>query len=219
VFFRLLPNAAEKKVMTLCGRNDDPELVWNLEEVERMAKGLKLEVDARFDPEAGHTLPLLGQDRISAGVQETGPQKDSGLPPEGEFVLDGPNVRSPWLWVNRVSPAKVSIPERVPVSAKLDLDGRRRATLNAMKNKVAKIRWKLAEADSVRSIDLTFDGVVEATVLIREPLASPGQHLLVRKGSRKVFNETVTADPKTMLEEARRDGRRAQPVYRMIAVR
>jgi hypothetical protein len=216
VHYRLFPNVAPTVIHSFCGGKDDPELVWNLKEVARIAPKLKLEARVTIDPANGHSLPLLGQETGTAAVSETPPLDAPVLPSEGVLLADGPNVATPLMVVLEVDPKRVAVPQRVPVSASLDADGQRRATIKAMDGKVARLEWKLARVGEAVRLDLAPDGVKKIQVRLRPPWVERGQDCTVRLKGKTVFAGKVEPDARAILMSARAEGNRTRPVLLQV---
>jgi pimeloyl-ACP methyl ester carboxylesterase len=216
VHFRLLPNLQDSRVGLICGLLDDPELVWNLKELELRSKAASIDVMAHFDPKAGHTLPLMGQEHVAAWIEGAGPRT---VRRSGVLLANGPEVRNRWLEILSVKAGKTEVPARVPVRAGTGPDEQRRATLKAMENKVAAIHWNSLEGKEGTTLDLRFDGVTEGLVHLRVPMVTPGKSVQLTKSGRRLHLGPVTADAETMLKEARRDGLRQRPVLKTFRVR
>lgn len=217
--FRLNPNLKTTRVLAFCGAKDDPELVWNLEEFARIGKRLRMDAEVRIDPDAGHSLPLAGQDGIASAILETPPGPGSLLLADGAILADAPFVASPEILVLSVDPKRTAVPDRVPVPARLDRDGQRRATLAAMEKQVARIRWRTSRTEDLCAIDITMEGIQEAAMILRAPLATPGSRVSVKMRRKILFDGEVRPDPRTILEQARRDGSRLRPALAAIDVR
>lgn len=216
-WFRLLPQLASVKVAAFCGQTDDAELVWNLREVARLAPKHKLDYTITLDPAKGHSLPLLGMESVPATILATGAHASPAS--SGTLLADGPLVESPLLRVDAVDPARVLVPARVPVSASLSGDAQRRATIDAMTAKVAKVTWRIDERKDETLLTLSGDGVTAATVFLREPSFHVGRKVTVRAGSRMAFSGIVAPEPRMMLTEARRTGGRLRIVLGKVAVK
>jgi hypothetical protein len=216
-WYRLLQQLAPVRVLAFCGKNDDPELVWNLQELSRLAPSLKLDYALSLDPEQGHQLPLAGMDVVAARVAET-PAHDALVAPSGTLLADAALVESPILRVDALDQARVAVPARIPVSATASADEQRRATIAAMAKKVARLTWKIETAKNETVLTLGADGVKAATLCVREPLFTAGRKLTVKAKGKTVLSEILTADPRTMLSEARRTGERLAPVARTLAI-
>jgi hypothetical protein len=218
VHFRLLPNLRSTRVLGLCGRGDDPELVWNLEELRRLAPKHGVDFDLVLDPQAGHSLPLRGQERASSIVLEAPP--GPGRPAaQGLLLADAPLVATPWLAVLQVDGKRTEVPARVPVPASLDRDGQRRATLRAMENQVARFRWRHGLRGEETVLDFELDGVRAAEFRPREPWLVPGARILVRARGKVVFQGEVRPEPRAILESARAEGTRIHPALMRLSLR
>ena len=214
-WFRLLPQLAPVKVLAFCGQKDDPELVWNLREVARLAPQLKLSYALKIDPAQGHIQPLQGIEDVAALVRETPPLAPP--PASGTLLADAALVESPLLRIDAVDAARVTVPARVPVSPGSQ-DEMRRATISAMASKVAKLSWKIEEKKDETVVTLTPDGVTAATVFLREDPAKPGRKVTVRAAGKPAFSEVLAPDARTILVEARRTGDRHRPPIRTVAI-
>jgi hypothetical protein len=106
-WFRLLAQLASTRVRAFCGAKDDPELVWNLREVEHLVPKLKLDFALTLDPEAGHALPLKGIDGVAAVVRDT-TALDPPVARAGTLLADAINVESPILRIDAATGASRS---------------------------------------------------------------------------------------------------------------
>jgi pimeloyl-ACP methyl ester carboxylesterase len=217
-WFRLLPQLAPVRVIAFCGQNDDPELVWNLREVDRLAPKHKLSWALKLDPAKGHTLPLDGLEGVAAFVRET-PAIDPADQVLGTVLADAALVESWLVRIDAVDQARVAVPARVPVSADLTPDGQRRATIAAMASKVAMLGWHIEEKKAETLLTLTPDGVSSATIFLREAWFKQGRKATVLARGRKLWSGVVAPDPKTVLSEARRTGERLRPALISVALR
>lgn len=217
-WFRLLTQLAPEKVLSFCGQKDDPELLWNLREVEHLAPRLKLDYALVLDPERGHEMPLQGTEKVAGIVRDTA-ALDSPLAVSGTLLADGAQVESPLLRLDDVDERRVAVRQAIPVDGSLSADGQRRATIDAMAAKVAKLTWRIEEKKGETLVTLSADGVTAATLFLREPAFHPGRKVTVRAGTKAAFSDVLTADPKTMLAEARRTGERQRPALRTVEVR
>jgi hypothetical protein len=217
-WFRVLAQLAPVKVASFCGAKDDPELVWNLREVGRLAPKLKLDHALTLDPDQGHSLPLRGIEGVAGLVNDT-PARQPALPPSGTLLADGALIESPLVRVDAVDERRVAVPARVPVSASLSPDAQRRATIDAMAGKVVKLTWKIDEKKDETVLTLSADGVTAATVFLRDGAFTPGRKVTLRAGGKVAFSDVLAGDPKTMASEARRTGERLRVALRAIAVK
>jgi pimeloyl-ACP methyl ester carboxylesterase len=217
-WFRLLPQLLDTKVLAFCGEKDDPELVWNLREVQSLAPRLKLSHALVLDAEQGHSLPLKGLDGVAAAVRET-PALDLAGPLAGTLLADAPLVESPLLRIDAVDDKRVLVPARVPVDASLSPDGQRRATIAAMAGKVAKLSWRIERKADETGIALAPEGVTAVTVFLREPLFQHGRKASIHAQGQKASARVLLADPRAVLADARRTGDRLRPPLRFVIVR
>jgi hypothetical protein len=215
--FRLLRHLEGVETLSFCGGKDDPELLWNLRELARLAPGLKIPAQVTIDPERGHQLPLRGMDGIGAHIERTRPLS-LGLAREGALLAEVANVGSPYLRIDAIDGARVRIPAQVQVGAKASPDEQRRAILRSMADKVVKLVWRLEEKVGERVLTLTGDGVQQATVFLRGPTFGAGDKVTIRVGSKVVATGALVAEPRVMLEEARRSGHRLAPALRRVVV-
>jgi pimeloyl-ACP methyl ester carboxylesterase len=217
--FRLLPNlASETRIVSCVGAKDDAEMIWNLRELARIAKSLRLDLHFTLDPDAGHTLPLKGMDEVAALIDAT-PSQPPTLPPTGFLLADGDKVALPWLEIVEVVKTAVEVPDLIPVSSTLGPDEKRRATIKAMADSVARIDWKATTTKSgALSLALTAKGVKRAAILVKAPWFDPGRELQVTAKGKKLFDGKIAIDPATLLREARRTGDRQRPTLMRIEV-
>jgi len=219
--FRLLKNLGKTSITSCVGGKDDAEMVWNLEEVGRMAKGLGLDWHFTLDKEGGHKLPLAGMDDVAARVDET-PALPAQIPDHGTLFADGELVALPWLEVLEVDPAAVAVPDRFPVDASLPKDAQRRAMVKSMAGQVAKVDWKLTkdgkDGDGV-ALELTAKGVKRAAVLVKAPWFDLGKPLKVVVNKKSLCEGPIAVDPATLLKEARRTGDRQRPTVKRVEVK
>jgi hypothetical protein len=216
VHFRLLGNLGPLRVAAFCGKEDDRELIWNLEEVERRALKLELALTLTLDPERGHTIPLAGMEAVSETIAASAAPEPAA---RGTLLADGPRVESPWLRLDEVEAQAVAVPSRIPVSARASPDEQRRATLRAMEDAVARVAWKLERGAGSATLTLRPEAIERLTVLVREDLAAPGDDLRIQLKSKTVFDGQVAVDARTLLEEARRTGERLRPVLTAVELR
>jgi pimeloyl-ACP methyl ester carboxylesterase len=218
VHFRLLKNFGATRIVACCGAQDDKELVWNLQEVGRVAGGLRLDWHLTIDPAGKHKLPLAGMDGVAAFVTSAAPLV-AAIPKAGTLLADSDHVALPWLEIVEVDPAAVAVPTRFPVDATLGMDQQRRATLRAMESQVARVDWKLTSAkDGSVVLDLTAKGVRKAAVLVKAPWFDLAQKLQVVAKGKKAFDGRIELDPGVLMREARRTGDRQRPAVRRIEV-
>ncbi|MBL8724917.1 MAG: hypothetical protein JNK49_12780 [Planctomycetes bacterium] len=215
--FRLLRHLEGVATLSFCGGKDDPELLWNLRELARIAPGLKIPAVVTIDPERGHQLPLLGMDGIGAHIERSRP-RPLALPREGALLAEVAKVASPYLRIDAIDAARVRIPAQVQVGAKASPDEQRRAILRSMEGKVVKLVWRLEEKVGERVLTLTGDGVQQATVFLRGPTFGAGDKVTIRVGSRVVATGPLVAEVRSMLEDARYSGNRTAPALRRVVV-
>src|SRR5205085_8920179 len=121
----------------------------------------------------------------------------------GTLLADAPFVESPLFRIDVVDQARVAV-KPFPASPTASPDENRRAAIASMASKVAKLSWKIEDKKDETIVTLNADGVVAATVFFREPTFHAGRKVTVRAGTKIVFSEMLTPDPKTMLSDARR---------------
>ncbi|MCC7063419.1 MAG: hypothetical protein IT456_11480 [Planctomycetes bacterium] len=215
--FRLMRHLEGVQTLSFCGAKDDAELLWNLRELARIAPGLKIPATVTIDPERGHALPLLGMDGIGAILDRT-PALSPQLRQSGYLLAEVPNIESPYLRIDQIDENRTKVPTQVSVAAGASPDDQRRAILRSMESKIVKLTWRIEEKKGERTLTLHGDGVKKATVFLRGPTFTAGTKLTIRAGNKVVFADTLTADPKTLLEDARRTGNRLRPALRTIAI-
>lgn len=218
--FRLFKNYGATSITALVGAKDDPDVVWNLEEMGRGAKGLGLDWHFTLDPEGGHKLPLAGMDDVAARVDTTAalPAK---IPDHGTLLADADLVALPWLEVVEVDPAAVAVPDKFPVDGSLSMDEKRRAMVKSMSGQFAKVDWKLTkekDGDGV-ALELSAKGVKRAAVLVKAPWFDLGRPLKVVVNKKKFCEGAIAVDPATVLKEARRTGDRQRPTVMRVEVK
>ncbi len=219
VAFRLLPNLRTTEVDAFTGKKDDPILVWNLEEVGRLANAQKLVYRLTTDPEAGHTLPLRGIDTVAKTVSVI-PPRDDGKILSGVILGDSALVEGPFLRMDAIDASRVKEPDRITVQPGLSEEELRRVRIKSVEKKVVKLTWSLETAKGGAStLSVVPDGVTGFTIFLREPWFTPGQHVTVRAKGKTLFNGALVPDPQTLLSEARRTGERLRPTFRAIQVR
>lgn len=214
--FRLLPNLAEVRTLAVCGAKDDPELVWNLREVQRTAKGLGLQFDYWEAPDNGHDQPLPGEAEAGAAMLATAALERQT---SGTILADGARVEHPLLLIEAVDERRCEVPAQIAVSANLSPDEQRRATIRKMDKAVASVRWAITEKQGTKIITLTGKGVRSGQLFLREPWFSPGEPFRVVVGRKTIATAQVTPDARTLLEEVRRTGDRQRPILSRIAVK
>ena len=216
VWFRILRNIQGVKVRAFVGEQDDPILVWNLHEVDRIAGELELDHQATFVPEAGHVLPLSGMETNAPTMLAAGTRP----PPieKGTLFVDEALVGLPWLRVDVVDERRVAVPKRITLRPGMSEDAQRRALLGAMEKAVARVRWTLVRSEHGLRIDLVPDGTRSATVFLRDDMLPPGTPVEIRWKGRSKFKGPAAPDPRVLLEEARRTGDRFHPAYARISL-
>ncbi|MFT7617054.1 MAG: hypothetical protein ACI97A_000687 [Planctomycetota bacterium] len=212
VHFRLLPNLQSTNVFSCCGGKDDNELIWNLVEIARLHKKLKLNYKLNIDKSKGHSLPLAGMDAAKDLVKTTVafPKKE-----KGKIYVDAVKVSTPMLRVDKVEAKKVRISRRIPVSATASPDQQRRKVLQVMGKKVATLDWKINSKKKSVELSLKGKGVRGCTVYLRDDRFQAGEkvHVKSNAGTKKLV---VTFDPRTALTEARRTGDRMHVVFQAV---
>lgn len=219
-WFRLGDNLRGMKVLFYCGGRDDKELIWNLQEFARVRKKHGYECTVVIDPQRGHQNPNRGLERIPKAINSIQPRDT--WPKKGTLLADGPRVENLWLRIDEVDPRAVFVPRRIPVVSSLSHDGKRRATIGAMRKKVAKLEWQVRideQKSNAVTIKLKSKGVKRATVLIRRSMLEPGQKLTITGGKGSVRVKALAVSPQVMLEEARRLGLRSDPVIARYTVK
>ncbi|MFO0982860.1 MAG: hypothetical protein U1E76_14205 [Planctomycetota bacterium] len=217
VHLRLLDQLRGVTVRALCGAQDDPELVWTLNELKQIAGSRRLTYQLQLDPERGRELALAGADQV-AGVIASAPPLSLGLAPSGELIADGALVENPLLRIEAIDEARVKIAHEVSVPAGASEDAKRRLIIKSMEKAVVKLRWKIETRGQVRTLMLESDGVKSCSVLVRAPLADQVDQLVVRARNKVCFAGAPLPDVRAVLTEARRTGDRLTPVLRTIAV-
>jgi predicted esterase len=217
--FRILPNlAAGARILAYAGAKDDAEMVFNLHEVGRLAKSLKIDYKLTLDPAQGHALPLQGMEEIVALIDAA-----TGTPPaplnSGVLLADGDKVALPWLEIVEADHALVDLPAQIGVSSSLSLDEQRRATIHAMADHVAFLGWKATPAKGGGvALALTGKGVKKAAIYVKAPWFDPTRELTVTANGKRVFSGPLKLDPAAVLTEARRTGDRQRPTLMVIPV-
>lgn len=214
--FRLLPNLIGTELLSVCGQQEDPELLWNLREVRRTHRSLGLRFTAWEAADHGHVQPLPGE--REAGVAMLATPTTDERPMQFTLLADGANVEHPLFLVLEVDERAVTIPERVPVSASLSPDEQRRATVRAMQKQVASVRWRIDADGRKKTVTLQAKGVRRGRFAFRAPWFAVGDEVRVLVGKKEVFAGNLQADPRTLLDEARRTGDRLRPALRVVEV-
>jgi pimeloyl-ACP methyl ester carboxylesterase len=217
-FFRLFDNLKGARALAVCGGKDDPELVWNLREVRRIATKSRLDYKYWEAPDNGHDQPLPGEAEAGQELLLT-PPPETPYPLRGTIVAEVPFVEHPLLRITEIDAKKAAVPKRISVKAKATADDQRRAVIRSMRKAVVSASWRIREKDGVKTISLQGKGVRAATLFLRAPWFRPGDAVLVKARGKKVFEGTLSIDPKVMLEEARRTGSRLHPVYSRIPLK
>jgi hypothetical protein len=211
-WFRLLPNLAGVRALAVCGAKDDPELVWNLDEVRRRATAAGFRYTYWQAPDHGHDQPLPGEHEAGTELLATAPfDRETAAPDRGTLCVDGPFVEHPLLRVLDVDPRRVALPTRVRVSPTASPDDQRRAMIDAM-DKVATIDWRITTKSGTKTLTLTTKGVRAGQVLLRAPWFTAGEAVVVKAGRKTIFDGTLEPEPRALLEEVRRTGDRQRPV-------
>lgn len=217
VHFRLLANLAGADVLAFCGAKDDPELLWNLRELERALAPIDAQYTLTIDPDAGHSGPLEGLDVVAERIVSA-PSLAVPTGRRGRLLADGPGVESPLLRFDDVDDARVRVPDAVPVSSSLGHDAKRRATIAAMRDNVASIDYEVEQNARGSNVTLRAHGVRRCTLFLRWPEFAPGRSVTVRAGDRVVTRGPLEMDRAALLEEARRTGERIRPALSRVAV-
>ena len=213
--FRLFPNLAGVRVLAVCGAKDDPELVWNLQEVSRRAKRAGFDYTYWEAPDNGHDQPLPGEFDAGEALVQTAGYDD--VPMKGTLVADAPFVEHPLLRILDVNSRAVALPKRVRVPPRATPDEQRRAVIDAMDG-VATIDWSITTRGAKKTLTCKADGVRAAQVFLRAPWFSRGDEVVVKVGRKVVFDDVLEIDPRALLEEARRTGDRQRPVLRRVDI-
>ncbi len=221
--FRLLKNLSGTLVRFYCGGRDDPELVWNLREMEKRAPGLKVDARLTIDPDQGHTYPLRGSDSIVTDFAAVPANPPALLASRFSTALwaDGVAVESPVLRFDKIDESRVKVRPRVPVPATASHDEQRRLTIKAYEKAVVTLRSQASvevKSGALR-IEVASEGVLEASLFLRAPHVAPGTKLTVVTGARKHFEGEATASAETILREVRRTGERLRPTFQIIPVK
>jgi predicted esterase len=216
--FRLMPNLAATRILAYVGAKDDPEMVWNVNELARLAPSLKLDLKLTLDPVRGHTLPLKGMDEIVSLVDAT-PSTPPSLPASGHLFADSDHVALPWLEIVETDHALVEVPDVFPVSGNLSADEKRKAMVHAMADHVAQLGWKVTPTKGGGvTLALTAKGVKRAAIYVKQPWFDPTQELTVTANGKAAFKGPIKIDPAVLLSEARRTGDRQRPTLMVIRI-
>ena len=210
--FRLNPNLVGTEILALCGGKDDPELIWNLRELERITKKEKLSYRVVIDPNLGHQNALQGRELIGPMILEAKPRR--AWPPRGRLFADAARVENRWLRIDAIDEKRVAVPRRIPVSARLSPDQQRQATIRAMAKKVVSLDWRIDRNEKTKAlkIKLKSRGVRRATVLIPASMIPLATNLQITGSKPAVRRHALELDPRVLLEEARRLGARLDPI-------
>ena len=219
--FRLAPNLAGLSILTRCGEKDDPELIWNLREFDRIQKKNRFDHRLVLDPTRGHRTDLAGAELTKPTVEGEGRTTSRPTwPKKGTLLADMARVENRWLRIDAVDEKRVRVPSRIPVSARLSPDKQRRATIAAMRKAVARLDWKWSTSKrGVTTLTLKSRGVREATVMIRRSMVAPRASLVIRAGKTRLGPTEIDVAPATLLRKARRTGNRLDPVVAGFVVR
>lgn len=237
VSFRLLPNLVGTELLTVCGRKDDPELVWNLRELQRTQKELGLSYTYWEPADSGHDQPLPGENDAGEALLKVVPLE---RPQQFTLLADGPHVEHPLFRVLEVDERLVKLPERIGVPANLSADEQRRQTVRGMLKQVASVRWAIttkadkpagkpaAKADPAATpsampgptklVTLSQKGVKQGRFAFRAPWFQVGDSVRVLVGKKELFAGVLQPDPRALLDEARRTGDRLRPALRVVEV-
>jgi dienelactone hydrolase len=213
--FRLLPNLVGTELLSVCGTQEDPELLWNLREVKRTHQAMGLRFTAWEAAGQGHVQPLAGERQAGLALFAA-----SSADPRLQFTLlaDGPNVEHPLFLVVEVDPRAVVVPDRVPVSASLSAEEQRRATVRAMSKQVVSVRWQIASKGARKTITLQSKGVRRGRLAFRAPWFVVGEAVLVLVGGKELWAGKVQVEPRALLDEARRTGDRLRPALQVVEI-
>lgn len=214
--FRLLPNLVGTELLSVCGTEEDPELLWNLREVKRTHGTSGLRFTLWEAANQGHVEPLAGEREAGLALFAT-PCSDE-RPQQFTLLADGPNVEHPLFRVAEVDERAVVVPDRVPVSASLSPDEQRRATLRAMQKQVVSVRWQIASKGGVKTVTLQAKGVRRGRLQLRAPWFAVGEPVRVQVGGKELWAGKVQVEPRTLLDEARRTGDRLRPALRSVEI-
>jgi dienelactone hydrolase len=212
--FRLLPNLVGTELLSVCGTKEDPELLWNLREVQRTHRTMGLRFTAWEAADHGHVQPLPGEREAGLAMFAT-PCSDE-RPQQFTLLADGPNVEHPLFVVLDVDARAVLVPDQVPVSSTLSPDEQRRATLRAMQKQVASVRWQITGKGAVKTVTLQAKGVRRGRLAFRAPWFAVGEQVRVLVGNQQRFAGALQVDARTLLDEARRTGDRLRPALRVV---
>lgn len=214
--FRLLPNLVGTELLSICGTEDDPELLWNLREVKRTHQTMGLRFTNWEAADQGHVQPLAGERDAGRRLFAT-PCADE-RPQQFLLLADGPNVEHPLFLVAAVDERAVVVPDQVPVSASLSPGGQRRATVRAMQKQVVSVRWQISSKGAVKTITLQAKGVRRGRLALRAPWFVVGEQVRVLVGGKERFAGKVQVEPRTLLDEARRTGDRLRPALQVVEI-
>lgn len=216
VSFRLLPNLVGAELLGVCGGKDDPELVWNLREVQRTKKELGLAFTFWEPADNGHDQPLPGEDTAGAALVATKPYGER--PKAFTLLADGPEVEHPLFRVLDVDERAVALPKQIQVSARMTPDDQRRETLRGMKSHVASVRWEIAQKGTTKTVTLQAKGVKKGRFAFRAPWFAAGDEVRVLVGKKQLYAGRLAPDPRMLLDEARRTGDRLRPAFFVVDV-
>jgi len=216
IHFRLLDNLAGTTVLAWCGAKDDPELVWNLRELALRARKHHYRCKVTFDPDKGHRLPLADVATLGRRITEAAPL--APLADRGRLLADGRLVENPLLRIDAVEERRVRVPRLIPVPSSLSYDGKRRATIRAMRGQVVWVAWTIKRARRRTTISLKSRGVTRCTLFLRAPAFKAGDRVRVRAGAKTVFDGPLRPEPRVLLEETRRTGERLRPAIARLAI-
>ena len=235
VSFRLLPNLVGTELLAVCGRKDDPELVWNLRELQRTQKELGLSYTYWEPADSGHDQPLPGENTAGEALLKVAAHE---RPQQFTLLADGPHVEHPLFRVLEVDERLVKLPDRIGVSANLSADEQRRQTVKGMLKQVASVRWAITtKADKpgaatgakqgapagstpapTKTVTLSQKGVKQGRFAFRAPWFQVGDDVRVLVGKKELFAGVLQIDPRALLDEARRTGDRLRPALRVVDV-
>ncbi|MEE9392308.1 MAG: hypothetical protein V3W41_07370 [Planctomycetota bacterium] len=218
VHFRLMPNLAGTRILSLCGGRDDRELIWNLKEVDRIKKRHAIDYQVIIDPDKGHRSDLAGRELAAALISNS--KHRAPWPRKGRLLADMPRVENRWLRIDAVDSRKVQAPRRIPVSMSLSRDQKRRVTIKKMNKYVARLDW-LHNGGGKAPVRITLKAkaVQKAPVFLRASMVAPGRPISIQTRSTKFRKRALEIDPRVLLTEARRLGDRIDPVIAKVEVR
>lgn len=215
VHFRSIANLQGLRILAYCGAQDDPELVWNLRELDRRKQQEHLDYTLTLDPAEGHNYPIADFANIASRILATKPIEPAD---EGTLIVDSDHVENPRVRCVLVDPKRVTVPERIPVRASLDPDGKRRATIAAMDSKVATVPWSIDHTGNAFQIVVQPNHVKTLHVFLRADDAALGNPVEIKSFRKTVHKGPATIDARVLLEEARRTRERSNPTIQRFVI-